>query len=86
MIIINDRNKNSESEDKKMQEMRNNKKPIIYYWIIAGIIIILLNVLFFPSILNKQVKEIDYGSFMKMTEEHDIGYVEIGDEQIIFTD
>lgn len=69
-----------------MQEMKNNKKPLIYYWIVAFCIIVLLNVLFFPSVLQKQVQEIDYGTFMRMTEEQNIGYVEIGDNQITFTD
>lgn len=69
-----------------MNEIKRNKKPMIFYWIIVLIIIILLNQLFFPMVLQKQVKEVDYGTFMRMTEEKDIGYVEIESNQIIFTD
>lgn len=69
-----------------MQEIKKNKKPLIYYWIIAFAIILLLNQLFFPVVLQRQVKEVDYGTFMRMTEEENIGYVDIESNQITFTD
>jgi cell division protease FtsH len=69
-----------------MNEIKKNKKPLIFYWIIAFLVLILLNQVFFPSLLQKQVTEVDYGTFMRMTEEKNIGYVEIESNQIIFTD
>lgn len=68
-----------------MHEIKKNKKPLIYYWIIACLIIILLNYLLFP-LWQRPVQEVDYGTFMRMTEEENIGYVDIESTQIVFTD
>ncbi|WP_294581800.1 ATP-dependent zinc metalloprotease FtsH [uncultured Thomasclavelia sp.] len=65
-----------------MQEI----KPYLYYWIIAVVILLLLNWLFFLDLYKNQVEEVDYGTFMKMTEDKNIGYVEIGSDTITFTD
>ena len=65
-----------------MQEI----KLYLYYWIIAVVILLLLNWLFFLDLYKNQVEEVDYGTFMKMTEDKNIGYVEIGSDTITFTD
>ena len=69
-----------------MKEVKNPKKPLIYYYGIVLLVIILFNLLAMPSIMARQVKEVDYGTFMTMTENQQIGQVEIQDNQILFTD
>lgn len=69
-----------------MQEIKKNKKPNFYYWIVVIVIMILLNWLFFPNLFKTQIEEVDYGTFMKMTESNEIGYVEIDSDEITFTD
>ncbi|MDD6316080.1 MAG: ATP-dependent zinc metalloprotease FtsH [Clostridia bacterium] len=70
-----------------MKEVKEpSKKPFIYYYIIVLIVMLLLNALVFPSVLEEQVSETDYGTFMTMTEEKNIGLVQIQENQIVFTD
>ncbi len=69
-----------------MQEVKNPKKPLIYYYVIVMIIVILFNLLAMPAIAEMRIKEVDYGTFMKMTDEQNIGLVEIQSNQIVFTD
>ena len=69
-----------------MKEVKTPKKPLIYYYAVALVALSLLNFLVMPSLAEKQVKEVDYGTFMTMTEECDIGKVEVETNQILFTD
>ena len=69
-----------------MNEVKQPKKPLIFYYSIALVILMLSNFLAMPTILERQVQEVDYGTFMTMTEEKNIGLVEITDNQIVFTD
>ena len=69
-----------------MKEVKQPKKPIIYYYGIVLLIILIFNMVVAPLITNARVKEVDYGTFMKMIEEKSIGSVEIDDSEIIFTD
>ncbi|CDA89537.1 aTP-dependent zinc metalloprotease FtsH 2 [Ruminococcus sp. CAG:563] len=69
-----------------MKEVKSPKKPIIYYYGIVLLIILVFNMVIAPLITNARVKEVDYGTFMKMIEEKSIGSVEIDDSEIIFTD
>ncbi len=69
-----------------MNEVKSPKKPLIYYCVIAMMFVVLLNLLAIPKLAELQVKEVDYGTFMSMTEEKNIGQVSIEDNQIIFTD
>ena len=68
-----------------MQEVKPPKKPFIYYLIIAATIMILLNTLVFPNVLKHQVKEVGYNVFMQMTNNKEIGSVNITNSEIIFT-
>mgnify|MGYP000382262097 CR=1 FL=1 len=68
-----------------MQEVKTPKKPFIYYLIIAATIMILLNTLVFPNVLKHQVKEVGYNVFMQMTNNQEIGSVNITDSEIFFT-
>ena len=69
-----------------MKEVKAPKKPLIYYYAVALVALSLLNFLVMPWLAEKQVKEVDYGTFMTMTEECDIGKVEVETNQILFTD
>ena len=69
-----------------MKEVKQPKKPLIYYYLIVLIILILFNLILTPLISESQVTEVDYGTFMSMIEDGDIGEVEVSDSQILFTD
>lgn len=68
-----------------MNEVKTPKKPLIFYYGIAMVVLLLLNMLVMPLITQHQVEEVDYGTFIKMTESKEIGQVEIEDNQILFT-
>ena len=69
-----------------MQEAKTPKKPLIFYYLVISLIMILFNLLVMPALMSHQVKEVDYGTFMTMTEQQDIGLVDVQDNQIVFTD
>ena len=69
-----------------MKEIKNPKRPLVYYAVVAMLAVLLFNLLAVPAMANAAVKEVDYGTFMDMTENGDIGKVEIETNQIIFTD
>ena len=69
-----------------MKEIKNPKRPLVYYAVVAMLAVLLFNLLAVPAMANAAVKEVDYGTFIDMTEKGDIGKVEIETNQIIFTD
>ena len=69
-----------------MNEVKKPKKPLMYYYTVVLLVVFLFNSLAMPKLLERQVKEVDYGTFMTMTENCEIGQVEIQDNQIVFTD
>ena len=69
----------------KMEEIKSPKKPLIYYYIAVLLVIFLFNMLLSPMLQRGQVIEVDYGRFMNMVNEKDIGTVQMDDNQIIFT-
>ena len=69
-----------------MNEVKKPQKPLLYYYGIVLLLVILFNTLAMPMIAQMQVKEVDYGTFISMTEENEIGRVEVQDNQIVFTD
>ena len=69
-----------------MKEVKSPKKPLIYYYGIVILVLILFNLIVSPLLMKAQVTEVDYGTFMKMIEDQNIGQVEVGDSQIIFSD
>ena len=69
-----------------MNEVKKPQKPLLYYYGIVLLIVLLFNSIAMPWLLERQVKEVDYGTFMTMTEDQEIGRVEIQDNQILFTD
>ena len=69
-----------------MKEVKTPKKPLAIYYTIVLLVLLLLNLVLVPWMSERQVKEVDYGTFMSMTEDKNIGRVDIESNQIIFTD
>ena len=65
-----------------MKEVKSPKKPLIYYYVIAILCLMLFNSLLMPWFAQRQIHEVDYGSFMTMAENEEIGLVEVQDNQI----
>ena len=68
-----------------MHEVKKPKKNLAYYYLIVLLALMLFNAFAMPYIAEQQVEEVDYGTFMSMTEKGKIGQVEIQSNQIIFT-
>ena len=71
-----------------MKEVRPPKRPLIFYYCVAMLVLLLFNFLAMPWMAKQQVREVDYGTFMDMAENHQLGQVEIQEteNQIVFTD
>ena len=69
-----------------MKEVKTPKKPLAIYYAIVLLVLMLLNFVLVPWMNERQIKEVDYGIFMSMTEEKDIGRVDVESNQILFTD
>ena len=69
-----------------MKEVKSPKKPLIYYYCIVLLCIFLFNLLITPLLTQSQVTEVDYGTFMDMIDQKQIGIVQVEDTQILFTD
>ena len=69
-----------------MKEVKSPRKPFLIYALVVAVIILLLNGILFPNILEQRTEEVDYGTFMTMTEKREIGLVEVQDTKIVFTD
>ena len=69
-----------------MKEVKTPRKPLAIYYALVLLMLLLLNLVLLPWMEERQIKEVDYGTFMTMTEEKSIGRVDIESNQIIFTD
>ena len=69
-----------------MEEPKKNRKSYISFWVIALCIFMLLQAFVFPNLFNHRVKEVSYDTFISMTENKEIGSVQIESSQITFTD
>ena len=69
-----------------MKEVKTPRKPLAIYYALVLLMLLLLNLVLLPWMGERQIKEVDYGTFMTMTEEKNIGRVDIESNQIIFTD
>ena len=68
-----------------MNEVKTPKKNWLYYYTIVLLVIFLFNVLAMPLLNRRSVQEVDYGTFITMTNNKEIGQVQIQDNQILFT-
>ena len=69
-----------------MKEVKTPRKPLAIYYALVLLMLLLLNLVLLPWMEERQIKEVDYGTFMTMTDEKNIGRVDIESNQIIFTD
>ena len=69
-----------------MNEVKKPKKSLFFYYGIALIVILLFNLLLMPRIAERQVREVDYGTFITMTEEKQLAEVDVADNKIVFSD
>ncbi len=71
-----------------MKEVKPPRKPLIFYYVVAMLAVILLNSLAVPWLAQHQIRDVDYNTFVEMTEKGEIGRVEIQeqDNRILFTD
>ena len=70
-----------------MNEVKSPKKPLIYYYMIVMLVVLLFNLLAMPWLAEHQIKEVDYNTFVTMTEKQEIDQVEIQQQsnRILFT-
>ena len=70
-----------------MNEIKTPKKPLIYYYLVAMLVLLLFNFLAMPWLSEHQIKDVDYNTFVTMTEQGEVGKVEIQqqDNRILFT-
>ena len=69
-----------------MNEVKTPKKPLAFYYMVVMLILLLFNFIALPQLVARSVKEVDYGKFMTMTKDKQIGEVQIQSDEIIFTD
>ena len=69
-----------------MKEVKNPRKPLLYYYGVVLLVLLVFNLFVTPLLLKEEVTEVDYGTFMSMTEEKNIGQVQVENQQIVFTD
>ena len=65
-----------------MKEVKPSKKPLAIYYAIVLLVLLVLNLVFVPWLTERQVQEVDYGTFMSMTQQQNIGKVDI--QQMLF--
>ena len=68
-----------------MKEVKSPKKPLIYYCIVVLCVLLIFNLLITPLLSTSSIVEVDYGTFLSMIEEKDIGEVSVGSSEIYFT-
>ncbi len=68
-----------------MKEVKTPKKPMLFYYAMTLLVILLFNSMAKPYFDEMKIEQVDYGTFMNMTDEQQIGKVEIQDNQILFT-
>ena len=68
-----------------MKEVKSPKKPLLFYYFAVLLAIFMFNMIIAPLMSGSQSTEVDYGTFMDMIEEKNIGVVQVEDAQILFT-
>ena len=69
-----------------MKEVKPPKRPLIFYYVLVLAVLALFNLIVSPLLMRPRIDEVDYGTFMDMIEEENIGVVEISGDEITFTD
>ena len=66
-----------------MKEAKSPKKPLIFYYGVVLAVLLAFNMIVSPLLLERQVTEVDYGTFMRMIDDKDIGEVQMDDSEIL---
>ena len=69
-----------------MQKVQKPKKPLIFYYLIVMTVLILLNTFLFPRIMQQEITQVSYSTFLSMLEEHQVAAVQVEEDAIYFTD
>ena len=69
-----------------MQKVQKPKKPLIFYYLIVMIVLVLLNTFLFPRIMQQEITQVSYSTFLSMLEEHQVAAVQVEEDAIYFTD
>ena len=69
-----------------MNEVKKPRRSLLYYYFIVMLVLVLFNTILMPIFNSWEIKQVDYGTFISMTEKGEVGLVEVQDNQIIFTD
>ncbi len=69
-----------------MNEVKRPNKPLVFFYAVVLVLLVIFNSVIAPMLFGHRVKEVDYGTFMTMTEDGNIGQVELQNNQIVFTD
>ena len=69
-----------------MQQVKKPKKPMMFYYMVVLVILFLMNFLLVPQLLQPDVKEVDYGTFLSMVDKKEVSKVQIEDNMIYFQD
>ncbi len=69
-----------------MQKVQKPKKPLIFYYLIVMVVLVLLNTFLFPRIMQQEITQVSYSTFLSMLEEHQVAVVQVEEDTIYFTD
>ena len=69
-----------------MQKVQKPKKPLIFYYLIVMVVLVLLNTFLFPRIMQQEITQVSYSTFLSMLEEHQVAAVQVEEDAIYFTD
>ena len=68
-----------------MQEVKRPRKPLIYFYVAMLLVVLIFNCFIAPRLARQTIQDVDYGTFMTMTENGEIGKVQLRQNQILFT-
>ena len=69
-----------------MNEVKKPRRSLLFYYFVVMLVLVLFNTIIMPIFNSWEIKQVDYGTFISMTEKGEVGLVEVQDNQIIFTD
>ncbi len=69
-----------------MQKMEKPRKPLLFYYLMVLVVVILLNTLFFPRLMQQQITQVDYGTFLTMLDQQQVAVAQVEQDMIYFTD
>ena len=73
-------------EKSEMQKVEKPKKPLIFYYFLVMVVMILLNTLLFPRLMQTDITQVDYGTFLTMLEDKEVAIAQVEQDVIYFTD